>query len=137
MFYETIDDITADAGIRIRASSIEELICKAIIATFNEITDIEDINVETEHTVEVSSPLPYALADIINEALVIHETENFIAKECTLLEFNENRIKVLLKGGRFDPERHKSKLVIKAATYHRLKVEKVNGEYIGEIIFDI
>ncbi len=137
MFYETIDDITADAGIRVRAKNLSELICKSIIATFNEITDVEDIDTDKEHTIEVSSPLPYALADIINEALIIHETENFIAKECKVLEFAENKIKVLLKGGKFDPERHKSKLVIKAATYHRLKVEKMNGEYIGEVIFDI
>ncbi len=137
MFYETIDDITADAGIRVRAKNLNELICKSIIATFNEITDVEDIDTDREHTIEVYSPLPYALADIINEALIIHETENFIAKECRVLELAENKIKVLLRGGKFDPERHKSKLVIKAATYHRLKVEKINGEYIGEVIFDI
>jgi len=43
-FYEVIEDITADAGIRVRAKGLEELFCKAILATFNEITEIEKVS---------------------------------------------------------------------------------------------
>ncbi|NPA42104.1 MAG: archease [Aquificae bacterium] len=136
-FYETIDDITADAGIRVRAKSLEELICKALLATFNEITDIEKVEGREEYTIEVDSTFPFLLADIINEALVLHEGKNFVASGCEVLELSDSHLKVKLTGEKFDPKRHPSKLVIKAATYHRLKVEKENGEYVGEVIFDI
>jgi SHS2 domain-containing protein len=53
------------------------------------------------------------------------------------VEFKEDGVKLMLKGGTFDPERHSSKLVIKAATYHRLKVEKLEDGYLAEVIFDI
>lgn len=137
MFYETVDDITADAGIRVRGSSLEEVVCKAILATFNEITDIERVQEREEVEVEAEAPLPFLVADLINRALVVHESRRFVAKSCKVIELEEGRVKVRLKGETFDPNRHTSKLVIKAATYHRIRVERKNGEYEAEVIFDI
>jgi len=227
-FYEVIEDITADAGIRVRAKGLEELFCKAILATFNEITDIEKVSKEFPsvwtniHTyrrfkatrrglrasmspgstlsphnlserltnalrayffggflsfptwdknkystprpvvkgkkldvclykttrsdtgfkdkkveLEVKGELPYLLADVINQLLVLHEKEKLVISHCERVEFKEDGVKLMLKGGLFDPERHPSKLVIKAATYHRLKVEKLEDGYLAEVIFDI
>ena len=137
MFYETIDDITADAGIRVYGSSLEEVFCRAILATFNEITDIEKVEPKETYEIEAQNLLPFLLADVINEALVLHESKGFVASECDVLELGKDHVKVRLKGERFDPEKHPSKLVIKAATYHRLKIEKQNGRLVAEVIFDI
>ncbi|WP_448587190.1 archease [Thermocrinis sp.] len=136
-FYELIDDITADAGIRVRARSLEELFCKAILATFSEITDIEKISPERKVELEVSGELPYLLADTLNELLVLHEKEKFIVCQCERIELEDGKVSLSLIGGEFDPEVHPPKLVIKAATYHRLKVEKVGEEFLAEVIFDI
>lgn len=136
-FYEIIDDITADAGIRVRAKSLEELFCKAILATFNEITDIEKVSKDKKVELEVQGELPYLLADVINQLLILHEKEKLIINHCERVEFKEDGVKLVLKGGTFDPKRHPSKLVIKAATYHRLKVEKLEDGYLAEVIFDI
>ncbi|RME10067.1 MAG: archease, partial [Aquificota bacterium] len=112
-FYETIDRITADAGIRVRAHSLEELLCKSILATFNEMTPIEAVRPEEEKIVEASSELPFLLPDIINSAIVLHEAELFVASKCEVLELKEDYARVRLLGERFDPDRHESKLVIK------------------------
>ncbi|WP_029551822.1 archease [Thermocrinis jamiesonii] len=136
-FYELIEDITADTGIRVRAKSLEELFCKAILATFNEITDIESVQPSKKVELEVFGELPYLLADTINKALVLHEKEKFVASGCDLVELKENGVRVILSGGDYDPSFHPSKLVIKAATYHRLRVEKVGEEFLAEVIFDI
>ncbi|WP_448583731.1 archease [Thermocrinis sp.] len=136
-FYELIEDITADTGIRVRAKSLEELFCKAILATFNEITDIEKVKPSKKIELEVFGELPYLLADTINKALVLHEKENFVASGCELVELKDNSVRLILSGGEYNPEIHPSKLVIKAATYHRLRVEKVGEEFLAEVIFDI
>ncbi|NPB08354.1 MAG: archease [Aquificae bacterium] len=135
--YEPVYDITADAGIRLKAKDLRELFCKAILATFNEITDIEKVEPKEEYEVEASGELPFLLADIINEALVLHESKKFVARECEVLELGENRVRVKLRGEPFNPDKHPPKLVIKAATYHRLRVERKNGSYEAEVIFDI
>jgi SHS2 domain-containing protein len=137
MFYETVDDITADAGIRVWAESLEELFCKTILATFNEMTDIDRVEKRESYEIEVKGILPFLLADLVNEVLVLHESKKFVASECEVLELKEDYVKVRLKGEKFDPKRHSSKLVIKAATYHRLKVEKEGDRYVAQIIFDI
>jgi len=137
MFYETIDDITADAGIRVRADDLKDLFCKALLATFNEITDIDRVETEESYEIEAQSLIPFLLADIINEALVLHESKSFVASGCEVVELREDYIKVRLFGERFNPEKHISKLVIKAATYHRLRVEREGDRWIAEVIFDI
>ncbi len=136
-FYEIIEDVTADTGIRVKGESVEEVFCKAILATFNEITDINCIDVSEEYLIELSGEMPYLLVDVINRALLLFESKKFVAKKCSVLELSSSYVKILLRGGTFDPQRHESKLLIKAATYHRLKLEKVENQVIAEVIFDI
>lgn len=137
MFYETIDDITADAGIRVRGDSLEEVICKAILATFNEITDIERVQQKEKRVISQEGKFPYLLADLINRALLLHDRDRFVASSCHIPQINDNSITAELVGETFDPKRHTSGLVIKAATYHRLRLEKEGDSWIAEVIFDI
>jgi len=137
MFYETIDDITADAGIRVRAKSLKDLFCKAVLATFNEMTDLERVEEKEVQEVAAEGPMPFLLADAINEALVLHESTGFVARGCEVLELSPDRVRIRLRGERFDPSRHTSGLVIKAATYHRLRVDREKDQFVAEVIFDI
>jgi SHS2 domain-containing protein len=50
---------------------------------------------------------------------------------------NPYLFKAVLSGEEFDPERHESRLLIKAATYHQLRIEKVNDVWEIDVIFDI
>ncbi len=136
-FYEIIEDVTADTGIRVKGESVEEVFCKAILATFNEITDINAVDKNEEYLIELSGEMPYLLVDVINRALVLFESKGFVAKECHILELSQTHTRLLLKGGSFDIQKHEAKLLIKAATYHRLKLEKVENQVVAEVIFDI
>lgn len=136
-FYETLDKITADAGIRVRAQSLEELFCKALLATFNEITDIQKVPPKEEKHLQASSELPYLLADLINLALVFHDAEGFVASKCEPVEVGQSFATVKLYGDYYDPQKHEPKLVIKAATYHDLYVKKEGDLWVAQVIFDI
>ncbi len=136
-FYETIDRITADAGIRVRAKSLQELICKSILATFNEITPIEKVPQEESFFIEANSEIPFLLADLINTALFLHESQLFVTSSCEVVELTSNYAKVKLVGSKYNPQKHEPNLMIKAATYHGLKVEREGDMWIGEVIFDI
>lgn len=136
-FYETIDRITADAGIRVRAETLEDLICKSLLATFNEITPIEGVDPKEERIIEANSELPFLIADLINMAIFLHESELFVASSCKVLELSADHARVKLLGDRFDPKTHEPRLVIKAATYHDLSVEREGNQWVAEVIFDI
>ncbi|RMH80172.1 MAG: archease [Acidobacteria bacterium] len=136
-FYETIDRITADAGIRVWAEDQGELLCRAVLATFSEITNIEEIEPIESRQIEVSSELPFLLADLINRALTVFESEGFVPCRCHVLELRDKYARLEFLGGFYDPSVHESKLLIKAATYHDLKVEKVGDRWVAQVIFDI
>ncbi|HID65782.1 MAG TPA: archease, partial [Aquificaceae bacterium] len=114
--YKSIYDITADAGIKVKAKDLKSLFCASILATFNEITDIDKVEQKEEYEIQAQNELPFLLADIINKALVLHESKKFVASRCEIMDLDDNFVKVKLIGERFDPQKHPSKLVIKAAT---------------------
>jgi SHS2 domain-containing protein len=138
--YEPIYDITADAGIRVYASSLEELICNSVMATVNEMVDLSKVRPEKELTLEVESVgFPYLIADLLNKVLYLFDVKKFVPSRCRVLELSPDgtKVKLLLKGEDYNPQRHGKKLLIKAATYHRLKLEKGKEGYTAEVIFDI
>ena len=139
-FYEPIYDITADAGIKVWGNTLEELICNTVLATVNEMVDLQKVESKEELPLEVESVgFPYALADLVNELLYLFDVKKFVPARCEILKLSPDGryIKLLLKGETYDPKRHGRKLLLKAATYHRLKLEKGKDRYEAEIIFDI
>jgi SHS2 domain-containing protein len=40
-------------------------------------------------------------------------------------------------GEDFSSEKHESRLLIKAATYHNIKIQNINNLWMAEVIFDI
>jgi SHS2 domain-containing protein len=50
---------------------------------------------------------------------------------------DERSIRAVGSGEPRDPERHASKLVIKAATYHQLRVARDDGGWMAEVYVDI
>ncbi|NPB05219.1 MAG: archease [Aquificae bacterium] len=139
-FYEPLYEITADAGVLVRGRSPEELLCNAVLAAVNEMVDLPKVKAREEVLLGVESAgFPYLLADAVNEVLYLFDSKKFVPKECKVLELSPDGTKavLLLKGETYDPERHGKKLLLKAATYHRLEVKKKNGEYEAKVVFDI
>jgi len=139
-FYTPIYDITADAGIKVVGSTLEELICNSVKGLVNEMVELSKVEPKEEITLEVESVgFPYLLADLLNEVLYLFEVKKFVPAECQILELkgDGSYVKLLLKGEKYNQNKHGKKLLIKAATYHRLKLEKKKDRYEAEIIFDI
>jgi SHS2 domain-containing protein len=146
-FYEPVYDITADAGVKVWGQSLEELICNSIRALMNEMLTLpsEDSIKQTsdglkEIVLEVESVgFPYLLADILNKVLYLFDVKKFVPLRCEVLELKPTGeyVKLRLLGETYDPQKHGKKLLIKAATYHRLYLEEKDGKYEAQIIFDI
>jgi SHS2 domain-containing protein len=146
-FYEPVYDITADAGVKVWGKSLEELICNSISALMSEMLTLpsEDSIKQTsnglkEIVLEVESVgFPYLLADILNKVLYLFDVKKFVPLRCEVSELKPTGeyVKLRLLGETYDPQKHGKKLLIKAATYHRLYLEEKDGKYEAQIIFDI
>jgi SHS2 domain-containing protein len=131
-------DTSGDAGITAFGSDPGELFVNAAEGMYHLMTDPEDVSPHRSIAVEIESDsLEGLLVSWLNELIFHFDTYGFIGREIRMDEFRDTLIKATLTGGEFDPEKHGSGLLIKAATYHRLRVERKADHWEADVVFDI
>ena len=137
--FETID-ISGDVGIRVFGRDLKELFGNAALGMYSLITDVKDIEEKKRIAISAeSSSIDGLLVSYLNELIFYFDAYDFIGKRTKMIEFDPSgfRLKAEIIGEDFDIGRHERKLLLKAATYHRLKIGEKDGIYQAEIIFDI
>ncbi len=135
--YEILD-ISGDAGIRAFGGDLQELFINAACGMYSLITDLKDI--QKKKTIEVSV---YAASEegllvaFLNELIFHFDAYGFAGKGVVIKAMDAGSVTAVISGEDFNPARHRRKLLLKAATYHRLKVEKLGNHRQAEVIFDI
>ena len=149
-----IIDISGDVGIRAFGKSIEEVFKNSAIGMYSLITALEGVKGDKNISISVeSNSLEGLLVSWLNELIFHFDAYGFIGKKIVITEITPSltlpprgggrgggdtcTLKAIISGEEFDTERHERKLLIKAATYHRLKVEKTRDIWEADIIFDI
>jgi SHS2 domain-containing protein len=131
-------DISGDIGIRSFGKDREVAFVHAALGMFSLITSLKKIKEEKTIVVTVESDsLDGLLVSWLNELIFHFDTYGFIGKNIAVKHLSDRKIITAVTGETFDPQRHERKLLIKAATYHKLSVEKANGVWEIHVIFDI
>lgn len=134
MRYEELDH-TADAGIRAYGATLEELFENAAAGLFSLITDLEKVRAVGEVKVRVQADdLGSLMVNWLSELLFLHETQRLLLCEFDVA-LDGLTLDAHARGERIDKRRHTLNLVVKAVTYHGLKVDPTKG--VAEVIFDI
>jgi len=131
-------DISGDAGIRAFGKDLTELFVNAGTGMYSLITDLTDI--QEKKTIAISRQgcsWEGLLVSFLNELVFHFDTYGFIGKSLAVTALDMNNVTANISGEEFNPDRHKGKLLIKAATYHKLKMEKKGDRWEAEVIFDI
>jgi SHS2 domain-containing protein len=135
--YETID-ISGDAGIRGYGETIEQAFANTALGMYSLITDPEGVKAKKTVTVSAGSEsLDGLLVSWLNELIFHFDTYGFVGKEIVITAFGDTMIVAVVAGEDFDPERHDKRLLIKAATYHQLRIEETDGVWAMSVVFDI
>lgn len=140
MQYEVLD-ISGDAGIKAYGKTCEEAFANAGIGMYSLITDIGNINERQEIGIEVKSDsIEGLLVAFLNDLIFRFDTYGFIGKRMEIIAFTHQPpvfMKANIYGEEFDIDGHERRLLVKAATYHNIRVEKTGDEWEIEVIFDI
>lgn len=140
MSYEILD-ISGDIGIKAYGKTCEEAFINAGIGMFSLITDIDRIADSKSIEFEIENDLPEGLlVNYLNEMIFHFDTYGFIGRRILMDAFSfqpSAHIAARVYGEEFDAGRHERRLLVKAATYHNVKVEKTGDECRVEVIFDI
>ena len=137
MSYEHLD-ISGDAGVRAWGDTLEDVFENAALGMYDLITDMEKVKVRTSINIELKShSIEGLLVGWLNELIFRFDTIGFVGKNVVVEKIGDNHIVATVEGENFDPVRHECRVLPKAATYHGLKIEKSDGKWLAEVIFDI
>jgi SHS2 domain-containing protein len=139
-------DISADAGIAAFGGNVRELFENAAAGMYSLITNVESVH--ERKTIDVAierDSLEGLLVAWLNELIFRFDVDGFIAKKIVITGLSippeeagkPLAVRASLSGEEFDPARHEGKLLLKAATYHNLRIEKTGDIWRSEIIFDV
>jgi SHS2 domain-containing protein len=133
---------TADIYIRAHGQTMEEAYENSALAMFEVMTDTDKITQTQEETVEVEAEDQYALLYNWLEALLVKfETENMLYSKFQISDWKETvdtfKFKAKVWGEKFDPQKHPSKVGVKAVTYHRMVIIRERDRVVLEFILDI
>lgn len=148
--YEQID-ISGDAGLRIWGADPGVLFENAAEGLFYLITDTSGIKVTEKRDILLSSDTAeHLLVQWLNELVFLFDTYGFIGTGFSIRLENSPehasaeggksdniKLEAHISGGTFNSETNESRLLIKAATYHNLSLEKKGSLWEATVIFDI
>ena len=129
---------TADVGVEAEAETFESLLGELALGMFEFIVDPQRVRASVVYDVgEIQAPsAEAAVVKWLNELLYLHE-----ANEVVFSRFSVERAGDVMIGKAWgegiDAERHAPIGVVKAATYHRLSVERKDGAWRARVYFDV
>ena len=134
-------DHKSDVYIEACGRSLQEAFEQAGRAVFDTMTDISKIEFKTMHKISVQSEdLKSLLYDYLDELLFIFDTEMLLFKEFKIEIENKNGSYFLhgvLKGEKYNPDKHISKVGIKAATYSLMEIITDKNKFCLRFVMDI
>jgi len=136
-FWRMIDH-TADLGMEVEGSSLEELFAcagKAIYELMAELNTVE-IRESRDLTVE-GADLADLWVNFLREALYLWGGEGLLIKEVKIRQLSNTSLEATLSGEPYDSHRHTLNMEIKAATYHQAEVVQTPEGWKARVIFDV
>ncbi|MBI4547709.1 MAG: archease [Ignavibacteriae bacterium] len=128
----------ADIGIEAHGKNLKEAFRHAAVALMSVIVDLSNVEARESREVELSSnDFEQLLVNWLAEVLYYYDGQHFVGKEFTIKRFSSYKLTATIKGEPFSDTKHRSKLDVKAITYHQIVVREDNqGGYV-KVFVDI
>lgn len=136
--YEPLEH-TSEAGIIARGATLAEAFANAAEGMYTLMLELDGVAERERRGVELEDETHEGLlVDWLLELLFLTETEGLVFRRFAVDELSERRLRARAWGERFDGERHRShNVMVKAVTHHLLEIEREDGGYRVQVLFDI
>jgi len=129
---------TADVGFEAFGATREEVFAHAARALVDIVVDLDSIVRREEKTLEVTGPDPPSLlVNWLSEILYFLDAEGWLFSDFEVKSLNDRSLSAVARGEKFDRERHQTKLLVKAITYHQLALEETPNGWRAQVYVDI
>lgn len=143
MPYEYLEDLaTADIAFRAWDDELEGVFRAAAEATMNVmVEDLATLRRSERRKIELQNDqLDMLLFDFLQEIIYFKDTDQLLllVDEVDVQESHGSyRLRGEASGERLDPERHDTRVDVKAVTFHRFALEKTETGWEATVILDI
>jgi SHS2 domain-containing protein len=128
----------ADVGFRAFGNTRTELFANAAMALMSIAADIDDVRPVHEYPLTASAPDPESLLVAwLSEVLYWVDGRRILFRNFRVMEMNDSRLTAIGLGEPHDPARHHARLIVKAVTWHQLKIAQSGGRWIAEVYLDV
>ena len=129
---------TADVGFEAFGSTREEVFAHAACALMDLIVDLETIKPGEEVTLQISGPDPESLmVNWLSEILFLQDAEGWLFRVFEIRDLQDDSLRALARGEKFQRSQHQLKLLVKAITYHQLVLEETPLGWRAQVYVDI
>jgi SHS2 domain-containing protein len=131
-------DHTADLGMDVEGSSLEEVFACAGRAIFELMAELDAVEIRVSRDLVVEgTDLADLWVNFLREALYLWSGESLLIKEVQIRQISDTALEATLSGEAYDSGRHVLNMEIKAATYHQAEVVRTPKGWKGRVIFDV
>jgi len=128
----------ADVGFRAFGADAAELFANAALAMLSIAGDPAAAEPRHEYPLAAESGDRESLMfDWLSEVLFWSDGRRIAFHDFRVAELTGTAIRAVGRGEPCDPERHRARLIVKAVTYHQLKVERRGALWVAEVYLDI
>jgi len=131
-------DHTADLGVALAGDGPEQVYARALLATAALLVGDSPVRPEAERRVEVEGDdRVERLVSLAGELIYLWDVEAFVPARAEVTE-DGRRVRAILSGETFDPERHWVEREVKAVTFHEATFSAApGGGWQAHLLFDL
>jgi SHS2 domain-containing protein len=136
--FEFIDITTADVAFVAYGKDLSELFANAALAMFEVMINTKKVKPKTKKKVSVTgNDLQSLMFNWLNELLIFVDAESLAFSEFSVkVDEKELKLNATCSGEKINPSVHETRTGVKAATYHKMEIEKIKV-WKAQVILDI
>jgi len=137
--FEFVDITTADVAFVAYGRDLNELFANSALAMFEVMINTKQVEEKVEERVSVDGhDLESLMFNWLNELLYISDSKNLAFSKFEVKVDDKNfKLEAICKGEEINPEKHETRTVVKAATYHQMKIWWEDNLWKAQVILDI
>ncbi len=129
---------TADIGFRARGSSVGELFESSALAMCSISTELDNVRPRLDYPLAASGEdYESLLVNWLSEILYWVDGRQLALSEFHVSHIEPGAVRGIARGEPRDPRRHLARVIVKAVTYHQLKVLEDADGWVAEVYLDI
>ena len=123
---------------RVSGANQGELLANSAFALFDLITDLDQVQVRENLSLEVEGiDADDLLVNWIRELLYLFQGSSYLLKEFEIREAKDFFVCAEVRGEKFDPDRHEIQQDIRSVVYHQCRMTKTGSQWTAQLIFEI